>query len=201
MCKQLEKGKSVDRNKSKASIFIDYRNYHYYLEKHAWEIDWERFGALLNEMYDVVAIYYYDGVPSKAVFFDQYPEESLEDFSCMKQAKKDHLNSLRENGFIVRKKLVSRVYDAKTKRYKHKCNFDVELTIDATDGLDNYEVCVLCSGDGDFTRLIRYLKSKRKEVTVIAGKDRLSKSAEKAASRVIHLEDIKPGIMKTRDKA
>lgn len=201
MCKQLEKGKSVDRNKSKASIFIDYRNYHYYLEKHAWEIDWERFRALLNEMYDVVAIYYYDGVPSKAVFFDQYPEESLEDFSRMKQAKKDHLNSLRENGFIVRKKLVSRVYDAKTKRYKHKCNFDVELTIDATDGLDNYEVCVLCSGDGDFTRLIRYLKSKRKEVTVIAGKDRLSKSAEKTASRVIHLEDIKPGIMKTRDKA
>lgn len=46
-------------------------------------------------------------------------------------------------------------------------------------------------GDGDFVRLIKHLKGKHKNVVVVAGKDRLSKGAERAASDVIHLKDIK----------
>lgn len=180
--------------KLKASVFVDYRNYHYYLEKHSWEVDWERLRDFLSEKYDLVEMYYYDGIPSKAVFFDRSPSASLQDFIDMKQEKKVHFQSLQQKGFMVRKKLVSRVYDTRTHRYKHKCNFDVELAIDAIDSLDRYEVCVLCSGDGDFARLIKYLKGKHKKVVVVAGKDRLGKIAAKAASEVMYLRDIRKDI-------
>lgn len=178
-------------------MFIDYRNYHYYLEKHAWEIDWERFKTFLDEMCDVVEVYYYDGVPSKAVFFDLHRWASMKDFIDMKEEKKSYFNSLRQEGFKVRKKIIGRIYNAREKQYKYKCNFDVELTIDAIDTLDNYEVCVLCSGDGDFIKLIKYLKGKRKRVIVIAGEDRLSMGSEKAANQVIYLKNIKRDIEDT----
>ena len=191
-----EQGMSLIK-KSKASVFVDYRNYHYYLDKHAWKIDWERFRKVLDKMFDIAEIYYYEGVPSKAVFFDLRPWASMEDFIDMKEEKKNHFDSLRQKGFKVRKKLIGRIYDTKRKEYKHKCNFDVELTIDAIESLDNYEVCVLCSGDGDFIKLIRYLKGKRKRVMVIAGEDRLSKGSEKAANEVVYLKDIKSDIENT----
>lgn len=190
------KKKSIKRNKAKANVFIDYGNYHYYLKKHTWEIDWERFKIFLNAMYDVVEIYYYEGVLSKAGYFDLHPRNSLEDFICMRETKKNYFKFLRNKGFRVRQKLVNRVYDSEEKRFKHKCNFDVEITIDTIDSLNNYEVCVLCSGDGDFIKLIRYLKGKYKKVVVIAGKDRLSKGAEKAANQVIYLKDIESDVMR-----
>jgi len=192
----VKKEESISGNKCRASVFIDYRNCHYYLEKNGWEIDWEKFKTLLEEMYDVVEIYYYDGVPSKAVFFDLNLGNSLEDFGEMKKTKRVYFSSLQSLGFTVRKKLVSRVYDTKKRRYKHKCNFDVELAIDAIDTLDRYEVCVLCSGDGDFTKLIKYLKGKHKKVVIMAGKDRLSRGSRNAANQVIHLREVKFDIMK-----
>lgn len=190
----------TDKNemvKAKASVFIDYRNYHYYLEKHAWEIDWERFKKFLHRIFDVIEIYFYEGMASKAVFFHLHRRDSIQDFIDMKEEKKEYFNSLRQQGFKVRKKLIGRIYDERTKEYKLKCNFDVELTIDAIGTLDNYEVCVLCSGDGDFIKLIRYLKGKRKRVIVMAGEDRLSRGSKKAANQVIYLKNIKRDIEDT----
>jgi len=193
----LKEGKIIGaENKPKASVFIDYRNYHYYLEKYKWNIDWGKFKMFLSSMYNINKIYFYEGVPSKIVFFDLYPASSLEDFVNMRQEKNQEFKSLEEKGFAIRKKLVNRIYDAKEKKYKHKCNFDVELTIDAVDNLDDYEVCILCSGDGDFVKLIRYLKGKHKTVIVIAGKDRLSSLLKKAAHQFMYLKNMKPNIMK-----
>jgi len=65
----------------------------------------------------------------------------------------------------------------------------VELTIDALDGLDSYDVFVLMSGDGDFVKLIKYLKGKKKTV-IIAPSDRLSTNLEEVANQMIYLEDL-----------
>ncbi len=191
----LKEGKITGAdNKPKANVFIDYRNYHYYLEKYKWNIDWGKFKMFLSSMYDINKIYFYEGIPSKAVYFDSHPANSLEDFKNMKEQKKEDFEYLTEKGFIIRRKLVSRVYDVKEKKYRHKCNFDVELTIDAIENLDDYEVCMLCSGDGDFVKLIKYLKGKHKKVIVIAGKDRLSSLLKKGANEFIYLSKIKPNI-------
>ena len=185
----------------RASIFIDFSNFHYYLKKNGWKIDWEKFKAFLCNLYSVSAIYYYEGTLSKGAYSDIFQENTLADFLFMKQAKERYLKFLRNNGFIVRKKLINRVFDSKEGKYKHKCNFDVELTIDAIDTVDSYDVFVLCSGDGDFQKLAKYIKGKHKKVIVIAGKKRLSNDLKKASNQVIFLKDIKCKICKIESPA
>lgn len=73
----------------------------------------------------------------------------------------------------------------------------MELTIDVLDSIDKFEAFLLCSGDGDFTKLIKYLKGKWKKTIVIAPSDRLSHDLEKAANKVIYLENIKKDIEQT----
>lgn len=170
------------------------------MKKNKWEIDWERFKAFLTKQYNVSAIYYYEGMLSKASFFDIYPEKTLKDFIFSTAAKKNYLKFLKDKGFIVRHKLINRVFDSKENRFKHKCNFDVELTIDAIDTIDSYDIFILCSGDGDFLKLVKYLKGKYKRVVIIVGKERLSKDLKKASHQVIFLKEIKPDIHKNFNK-
>ena len=61
-------------------------------------------------------------------------------------------------------------------------------------GMSDYDVFVLFSGDGDFIKLIKYLKGKKKKTVVIAPSDRLSDNLENAANQVIYLEDLKSEI-------
>ena len=51
------------------------------------------------------------------------------------------------------------------------------------------------SGDGDFLKLIRFLKSKKKKTIIIAPKERLSQNLKKAANEVIYLNQIKENII------
>ena len=60
----------------------------------------------------------------------------------------------------------------------------------------NYDVFVLVSGDGDFEKLIKYLKGKGKRTIIIAPKERLSKKLKKSANKSIHLNAIKDSIAK-----
>ena len=73
-------------------------------------------------------------------------------------------------------------------------NFDVEITIDALDNIGNYDCFVLASGDGDFVKLVKYLKGMRKKAVIIAPSERLSWNLEKAANQVIYLDDLEDHI-------
>ena len=53
---------------------------------------------------------------------------------------------------------------------------------------------ILCSGDGDFVRLVKYLKAHFKKTVVIAPSKRFSTNLWKAASRAIDLEDLRNDI-------
>ena len=50
------------------------------------------------------------------------------------------------------------------------------------------------SGDGDFVKLIKYLKGKRKKTVVVAPSDRFSDNLGKAANQVIYLESLEEKI-------
>jgi uncharacterized LabA/DUF88 family protein len=183
--------------KPRAYICIDASNSHYYLRKAGWQIDWVKFKSYCEDMYDSPQFFYYEGIPSKAQYFDNYPKHTLDDFIEVKDKKLKYFEFLKRCSFKVRYKPVGRVYDDTSGQYKHKCNFDVELTVDALDGIDLYDVFVLFSGDGDFVKLIKYLKGKRKKTVVIAPSERLSDNLEKAANQVIYLEDLEKEIKRT----
>lgn len=53
--------------------------------------------------------------------------------------------------------------------YINKCNFDVEICVDAIRLLEQYKTFCLFSADADFTRLCEYLKKHGKKVIIIKG--------------------------------
>jgi uncharacterized LabA/DUF88 family protein len=181
----------------KAIVCIDASNYHYYLRRKGWKIDWQRFTAYLEKSYELVHVYYYEGIPSKGFYSDTHPGGTLADFNEAKKAKVKYFQFLRRLGYKVRTKPIGRVYDNTQGRFKHKCNFDVELAVDALDNIGGMEVFILCSGDGDFTKLVKYLKSKQKKTVVVAPSERLSDTLKKAANQVVFLEKIRSEIQQS----
>ena len=53
--------------------------------------------------------------------------------------------------------------------YIPKCNFDVEICVDAIRLLNQYDTFCLFSSDADFIRLIAYLRKKNKKIILIKG--------------------------------
>ncbi len=50
-----------------------------------------------------------------------------------------------------------------------KCNFDVEISVDAIRLVDDYDTICLLSSDSDFVSLLRYLRSRGKKIVLIKG--------------------------------
>ena len=176
--------------KPKAYVFIDAANSHYYLIMAGWQIDWIKFKTYLEQRYRSPSFFYYEGVPSKGQYFDIHPDHGILDFSKAKKKKYNYFKFLKGIDFKVRHKPVGRIYDSTTGQFKHKCNFDVELTVDALDNIDKYDCVVLVSGDGDFVRLIKYLKGRKKKTVVVAPSKRLSWNLKRAANQVPYLDDL-----------
>ena len=66
--------------KQNTFIFIDAANFHYFLQKADWKINWKKFRKYFEENYGETSFYYYEGVPSKAQYFDIHPDKTLKDF-------------------------------------------------------------------------------------------------------------------------
>lgn len=180
----------------RAAIFIDAGNFHYALQKHRWKIDYLKFVQYFQARHDIVRIFYYEGYPTKKMFCSTRGTTDLARFSEQKRKKSAFFKFLKNQGITVCTKPVIRIYDVVNDEYKMKCNFDVELTVDALDTINDYDEVFLCTGDGDFARLVKYLKGKHKIVNVISMKDRLSSLLKKAQPHsVVFLNSIRSEIM------
>ncbi len=74
-----------------------------------------------------------------------------------------------------------------------KCNFDVEITIDAIRLVDHYDTLALFSGDSDFSMLLKFLRRKGKKIILFyAG--RISYSIKNYADLLVNAQKIKSSI-------
>jgi uncharacterized LabA/DUF88 family protein len=80
-----------------------------------------------------------------------------------------------------------------------KCNFDVEISVDAIRLSDAYDTICLLSSDADFASLLRYLKGKEKKTILIKG-GRISGALGAAADLIISAQDIKKHITVKKQK-
>lgn len=80
-----------------------------------------------------------------------------------------------------------------------KCNFDVEMSVDAVRLADNYDTICLLSSDADFAALIRYLKKLGKKVILIKG-GRIDASLGKLLDLKINASQIKSHIVQIKQK-
>jgi uncharacterized LabA/DUF88 family protein len=74
--------------------------------------------------------------------------------------------------------------------YVKKCNFDVEICIDAIRLAGKYDTLCLFSSDADFVGLFRYLKGLGKKVILVKG-GHAAGELKKQADLVINAQDIK----------
>ena len=80
-----------------------------------------------------------------------------------------------------------------------KCNFDVEITVDAIRLKDQYDTLALFSGDADFVSLARYLKKNGKKVVLFKG-GHITSDLRNAADKVINAQNIKRHIVQLKKR-
>ena len=80
-----------------------------------------------------------------------------------------------------------------------KCNFDVEIAIDAVRLMDKFDTVCLFSGDADFVPLIHYLKQKGKRIILIKG-GHIVRQLKEASNMVISAQNIKEYIADIKQK-
>ena len=81
-----------------------------------------------------------------------------------------------------------------TNVYERKGDLDAELIIDALKNIDNFDTCILMSGDSDFASLVDELKAKDKWVIVISSKHHISRELIERA-KYINLKKLKNQIL------
>jgi uncharacterized LabA/DUF88 family protein len=177
---------------SHAFLFVDEANLYLATKKEGWEIDWQRFITHISSAFPVSTAYLYEGTPTERSIRANIPRATIDDIIRIKKEKSARFRELRSYGYIVRHKPVATVNGS------NKCNFDVELTIDAVDQLDNYDVLVLASGDGDFIRLVKYIRGRGKEVHIVGPKRSNKELRQEARGNFHSLEGMRSYISKDR---
>jgi uncharacterized LabA/DUF88 family protein len=84
--------------------------------------------------------------------------------------------------------------------YIPKCNFDVEIAVDAIRLADYYDTFCIFSGDADFVRLVKYLKEKKKKIIIIKG-GFIQYDLAREANLIINAQDIKSEIAVKKQKS
>lgn len=169
------------RRNKRALLCVDFANFRRYLNDKKMAIDWAEFRALILQMYTEVDCRFYDGTANSQFYKHSDRSLTTDDIINIKDARDSYFHDLREMGYIVKTKPLSNHYQTNGE-LKFKCNFDVEITIDVMENINNFDVLILCSGDGDFVALAKHLKSKLKEVHVIAPEGRANKKLMEAAN-------------------
>lgn len=85
-----------------------------------------------------------------------------------------------------------------------KCNFDVEISVDAMRLAEHYDTFCLLSGDSDFLHLVRFLRTEQKKKTLLIKggyiQSALAKEVE-LAGKIINAQDIKLYIAEKKQKS
>lgn len=84
--------------------------------------------------------------------------------------------------------------------YLPKCNFDVEICVDAIRLMNRYDTFCLFSSDADFVSLITFLKNNRKKVILIKG-GYIQHSLKANCDLVINAQEIKADIARLKQKS
>lgn len=149
----------------RVAVFIDAANILYSQKTLGWRVDYKKLKEYLDHETQLVSIHFYTG----KVGADE------------KQAR--FLDKLAQFGFAVAAKEVKRIRVARD-TYEWKGNLDVELALDAYRLKEDFDVCLLFSGDSDFAYLLDLLKQAGKRVFVVSAKHHVSRELIERAKYV-----------------
>jgi len=144
--------------KGRTAVFIDASNVYFAERTLGWKIDFLKLLAYFRKNTELTQITFYSAIN---------PENSAE--------RKFH-DFLEINGYVVKHKKIKFIKDPRDQERGgyHKGNIDVDLTTDAVHYKNDYDTCILLSGDGDFESLLIYLKKFHKRCIVFSTKGHVS---------------------------
>lgn len=134
---------------TRTSVFVDAANLFYVQQRLGWHVNPQR---LLDHVVgddELADAFWYTGVRSPA-------EPEQERF----------LRWLTHVGYTVRKKVVKSFVNVDRGGTVEKANLDVELVMDMLTTAETFDHAVLVSGDGDFERVVEWLRARGKRVSV-----------------------------------
>ena len=165
------------KKKLKANIYIDGANLFYAQKKLGWSIDHKRMIDLYKKKYEVIQSIYYTGVNPQDLKMKKY------------------LRHLDKVNIIPVTKPLKKIKTGKN--FILKSNFDVEMTMDILLERHIYDICILVSGDSDFTALAKKLQDFGKKVHVISTRNMISWELKLSSDIYDFIEDYKDTIKKT----
>lgn len=83
----------------------------------------------------------------------------------------------------------------------HKANFDVEIAVDSTFSMDDFDTLILFSGDCDFEYLIKFMRGNGKIVIGFSRSGHVAKELPPALSHYFDIADFRQEILRVKEKA
>lgn len=208
----VQKELGISEKFEKILTFVDFGNVNYWFEEdrqnHAYValknneklfIDILKLKEFLNIFSSDIRFYYgNDSSNTKSIWFIQKAQEifgKTRVFTKSMQKIKHYLQN-KDRASNTRTLFHDKEGDFV---YLPKCNFDVEISVDAIKTLLHYDTICLLSSDADFTYLLRFLKQKGKKIILIKG-GHIVHQLKDIADIVINAQDIKKYITDIKQK-
>lgn len=166
----------------RAFLFVDGGNIFYSLKKLNTKIDYESLLHFLEQQVQVKKAFYYlpsNGSDDEANFISKMYKIGYK--MVVKPVKKTPHYTFLEDG----RGGETVIMDG---------DMDVELAVDAISYQYDYDIAIICSGDQDYSPVVKRLQEDGKKVYVISSHALLSGKLASIADKVIYLEDILPSI-------
>ncbi len=159
----------------RVALFIDGSNFFYMQTRDlGYFLDPKKLLQYVSQMGEITDAYYYTG------------EDDLQD-----ARQQGYLDALVHMGYSLVTKRIKTIVDSQTGATRRKANLDIEIVLDMFNTIDNYDMAVLVSGDGDFERALQLLKSRGKQFKVLATDNFVASEIRRIAGmHYINLADI-----------
>ena len=133
----------------RVALFVDGANYSFMQKALGWQIDAEKLLDYCRQFGELVDAFYYTGDPAT-------------------EQQQGFLTALTYMGYSLVTKPVKIIRDDNSDQVITKANLDIEIALDMVGLIDNYDMAVLVSGDGDFKRVLELLRIRGKRFHVMA---------------------------------
>lgn len=143
----------------------------------------------------------YEASDLKIFYYTAYPKEGTRDYST--DSKHKFFAYLKKGlGFVVRKKELKqiKIITDDGERIEEKGNMDVEMTIDAVNLINKYNIAVLFTGDSDFLALVTYIKNHNKSVYIYSSQNNISSELRTGGDGYIDVLKIEEDIWRNQIK-
>lgn len=166
----------------RVAMFVDGANYFYMQKKLGWYIDAKKMMDYCRTLGDLEDAYYYIGTDAP-----------------MEAQQQAYLDVLINIGYSLITKQIKTIYDPEAGKSKQKANLDIEIVLDMFNTIDNYDMAVLISGDGDFERALQLLRARGKKFKVISTAGMVAKEIRNICGmHYIDFQDIKYQVEKSK---